>query len=57
VFDDVEIPVADLERSAAFYFASYLLDPDGHNVEAVHRLPETRSGWDWLGLGLVRDGR
>jgi catechol 2,3-dioxygenase-like lactoylglutathione lyase family enzyme len=31
------------------YYAAYLLDPDGHNVEAVHRDPQTRAGWDWLG--------
>jgi catechol 2,3-dioxygenase-like lactoylglutathione lyase family enzyme len=30
------------------YYASYLLDPDSHNVEAVHRAPETRSSWTWL---------
>src|SRR5919108_2030477 len=24
------------------YYAAYLLDPDGHNVEAVHREPATR---------------
>jgi len=46
-----------LRDYAPDYFAAYLLDPDGHNVEAVHRSPETRSGWNWLGLGLVRDGR
>ena len=33
------------------YYAAYLLDPDGHNVEAVHRSPETRAGWKWLRLG------
>ena len=46
-----------LRDYAPDYFAAYLLDPDGHNAEAVHRSPETRSGWDWLGLGLVRDDR
>jgi catechol 2,3-dioxygenase-like lactoylglutathione lyase family enzyme len=30
------------------YYAAYLLDPDGHNVEAVHRDPQTRAGWKWL---------
>jgi catechol 2,3-dioxygenase-like lactoylglutathione lyase family enzyme len=45
-----------LREYATDYFAAYLLDPDGHNVEAVHRSPETRARWDWLGLGLVRDG-
>ena len=43
-----------LRRYAADYYAAYLLDPDGHNVEAVHRSPETRAGWTWLGIGLVR---
>jgi catechol 2,3-dioxygenase-like lactoylglutathione lyase family enzyme len=30
------------------YYAAYLLDPDGHNVEAVHRAPETRASWTWI---------
>jgi catechol 2,3-dioxygenase-like lactoylglutathione lyase family enzyme len=30
------------------YYAAYLLDPDGHNVEAVQRSAETRAGWSWL---------
>jgi catechol 2,3-dioxygenase-like lactoylglutathione lyase family enzyme len=38
---------------AADYYAAYLLDPDGHNVEAVYRSPETRSRWAWLGAGVV----
>jgi catechol 2,3-dioxygenase-like lactoylglutathione lyase family enzyme len=42
-----------LRRYAADYYAAYLLDPDGHNVEAVHRSPETRSKWEWLARGLV----
>jgi catechol 2,3-dioxygenase-like lactoylglutathione lyase family enzyme len=42
-----------LREYAADYYAAYLLDPDGHNVEAVHRSSETRSKWRWLGLGLV----
>ena len=46
-----------LRDYAPDYFAAYLLDPNDHNVEAVYRSPETRSGWDWLGLGVVRDGR
>ena len=33
------------------YYAAYLLDPDGHNVEAVHRSAETRSKWTWLRIG------
>jgi catechol 2,3-dioxygenase-like lactoylglutathione lyase family enzyme len=36
------------------YYAAYLLDPDGHNVEAVHRSEEERAAWGWLGRGLVR---
>jgi predicted lactoylglutathione lyase len=35
------------------YYAAYLLDPDGHNVEAVYRSAETRARWGWLGAGLV----
>jgi catechol 2,3-dioxygenase-like lactoylglutathione lyase family enzyme len=30
------------------YYAAYLLDPDGHNVEAVHRAAETRASWTWI---------
>ena len=30
------------------YYAAYLFDPDGHNVEAVHRDPEERRSWTWL---------
>ncbi len=41
-----------LRAYAADYYAAYLLDPDGHNVEAVHRSPETRARWSWLGIGL-----
>ncbi len=33
------------------YYAAYLLDPDGHNVEAVHRSAVTRSKWTWLRAG------
>ena len=43
------------ERYALDYYAAYLLDPDGHNVEAVYRDPETRRRWGWLGRGLVLD--
>ena len=42
-----------LRSYAPDYFAAYLLDPDGHNVEAVHRSPETRAGWTWLRAGVV----
>jgi catechol 2,3-dioxygenase-like lactoylglutathione lyase family enzyme len=35
------------------YYAAYLIDPDGHNVEAVNRSPATRARWDWLRIGLV----
>ena len=38
---------------ASDYYAAYLLDPDGHKVEAVNRSPETRAGWSWLGIGTV----
>jgi catechol 2,3-dioxygenase-like lactoylglutathione lyase family enzyme len=30
------------------YYAAYLLDPDGHNIEAVHRSEETRAAWSWI---------
>lgn len=30
------------------YYAAYLVDPDGHNVEAVHRDPKTRASWAWI---------
>lgn len=43
-----------LRDYAPDYYAAYLLDPDGHNVEAVHRSEETRAKWGWLGRGLVR---
>jgi catechol 2,3-dioxygenase-like lactoylglutathione lyase family enzyme len=35
------------------YYAAYLLDPDGHNVEAVYRSEDTRRRWSWLGRGVV----
>jgi catechol 2,3-dioxygenase-like lactoylglutathione lyase family enzyme len=37
-----------LRDYAADYYASYLLDPDSHNVEAVYREPATREAWSWL---------
>lgn len=37
-----------IREYAPDYYAAYLLDPDGHNVEAVHRSAETRAGWAWL---------
>ena len=43
-----------IRKYADDYYAAYLFDPDGHNVEAVHRSPETRADWSWLGIGLVR---
>ena len=43
-----------IREYATDYYAAYLLDPDGHNIEAVHRSPETRVDWNWLGAGLVR---
>jgi catechol 2,3-dioxygenase-like lactoylglutathione lyase family enzyme len=42
-----------LRAYAVDYYAAFLLDPDGHNVEAVYRSAETRSRWDWLGAGVV----
>src|SRR5688572_7436206 len=42
-----------LREYAPDYFAAYLLDPDGHNVEAVHRSEVTRAGWSWLGRGAA----
>lgn len=34
--DHLTLPVTDRERSAAFCrAAAFVLDPDGHNVEAV----------------------
>lgn len=41
------------ERYAPDYYAAYLLDPDGHNVEAVYRPEERRRGWSWLRRGAV----
>jgi catechol 2,3-dioxygenase-like lactoylglutathione lyase family enzyme len=41
-----------IRRYAPDYYAAYLLDPDGHNVEAVHRSPETRAKWTWLRAGM-----
>jgi catechol 2,3-dioxygenase-like lactoylglutathione lyase family enzyme len=40
-----------LRGYAEDYYAAYLLDPDGHNVEAVHRSAETRARWTWLRRG------
>ena len=40
-----------IRKYAPDYYAAYLLDPDGHNVEAVHRSPETRAKWTWLQAG------
>lgn len=37
-----------LRDYAADYYASYLLDPDSHNVETVYRKPSTRRAWSWL---------
>ena len=42
-----------IRKYAPDYYAAYLLDPDGHNVEAVHRSEEERARWTWLGRGLV----
>jgi catechol 2,3-dioxygenase-like lactoylglutathione lyase family enzyme len=40
-----------LRAYAPDYFAAYVLDPDGHNIEAVHRSARTRAKWYWLGKG------
>jgi catechol 2,3-dioxygenase-like lactoylglutathione lyase family enzyme len=37
-----------IREYAADYYAAYLLDPDGHNVEAVHRDAATRASWSWI---------
>jgi catechol 2,3-dioxygenase-like lactoylglutathione lyase family enzyme len=37
-----------LRDYAPDYYAAYLLDPDGHNVEAVHRDDATRATWTWI---------
>jgi catechol 2,3-dioxygenase-like lactoylglutathione lyase family enzyme len=41
-----------IRKYADDYYGAFLLDPDGHNVEAVHRSEETRRHWAWLGRGL-----
>jgi hypothetical protein len=33
----IDFAVADFERSR--YYAAFVLDPDGHNIEAVCRAP------------------
>ena len=42
-----------LRAYADDYYAAYLFDPDGHNLEAVYRSAETRSRWAWLGAGVA----
>jgi catechol 2,3-dioxygenase-like lactoylglutathione lyase family enzyme len=42
-----------LRAYASDYYAAYLLDPDGHNIEAVYRSPETRASWAFLTRGAV----
>jgi len=37
-----------IRKYAPDYYAAFLIDPDGHNVEAVHRDPEERRSWKWL---------
>jgi catechol 2,3-dioxygenase-like lactoylglutathione lyase family enzyme len=47
VIDHIGIAVADYQRSKAFYeralapdyYGAYVLDPDGHNIEAVCHQP------------------
>jgi predicted lactoylglutathione lyase len=41
-FDHVNVPVSDLDASRAFYYyAAFVLDPDGHNIEAVYHVRPT----------------
>jgi catechol-2,3-dioxygenase len=40
-----------IREYAADYYAAYLLDPDGHNVEALYRDPATRAFWSWIRWG------
>jgi catechol 2,3-dioxygenase-like lactoylglutathione lyase family enzyme len=42
-----------LRDYASDYYAAYLLDPDGHSIEAVHRSLETRARWAWLSIGRI----
>jgi catechol 2,3-dioxygenase-like lactoylglutathione lyase family enzyme len=37
-----------IRKYAPDYYAAFLLDPDGHNVEAVHRDPRERESWTWI---------
>lgn len=37
-----------IRKYAPDYYAAFLLDPDGHNVEAVHRDAATRASWSWI---------
>ena len=37
-----------IRKYAPDYYAAFLLDPDGHNVEAVSRDPATRESWSWI---------
>ena len=37
-----------IREYATDYYAAFLLDPDGHNVEAVHRNDATRASWSWI---------
>jgi hypothetical protein len=42
MIDHIGFPVSDYERSKAFYLkalAPLVLDPDGHNIEAVCHTP------------------
>jgi hypothetical protein len=39
IFDHVQLRVSDLGQTRAFC-AAFLLDPDGNNIEAVHRPPK-----------------
>ena len=37
-----------IRKYAPDYYAAFLLDPDGHNVEAVSRDPATRESGSWI---------
>jgi hypothetical protein len=36
VIDHIVIGVRDLDSARAFYYGAFVLDPDGHNIEAVN---------------------
>jgi len=42
-----------MSSSCLAFHITKVFDQDGHNVEAVHRSPETRAKWTWLEIGRV----